>query len=124
MTSASYGGRSSAMVGVGQAVGALERHAESKAFAPEAVVVPSASSDALTGVAEVVTDKRQEVLGTSAVRTYTIRMWTIAVVLATAAVVASSVTEHAAARWYAPKLPDTGGAALTGVTRLDGDTRR
>ncbi len=43
-------------------------------------------------------------------------------VLAAAAVVVSSVTAHADARWSTPMLPDTGDAALTGITRLDGDT--
>ncbi|MEU3663819.1 hypothetical protein AB0E77_29365 [Streptomyces sp. NPDC032940] len=55
----------------------------------------------------------------SAVR---VRMRTAAVALAAAVVGVSSATAHAGAQWTAAELPDTGTAALTGITRVDGDT--
>ncbi|MEU0740906.1 hypothetical protein [Streptomyces sp. NPDC006134] len=50
------------------------------------------------------------------------RLRTAAVVLAAAVAVVSSATAHAGVRWSAGELPDTGTAALTGITRVDGDT--
>lgn len=51
-----------------------------------------------------------------------VRTRTAVAVLALAAVTVPAATAHAGARWSAADLTDVGHAALTGVTRVDGDT--
>ncbi|AZM74499.1 hypothetical protein D1J63_05685 [Streptomyces sp. KPB2] len=51
-----------------------------------------------------------------------LRTRTAVAVLALAAVTVPAATAHAGARWSAADLTDVGHAALTGVTRVDGDT--
>ncbi|MEU5625721.1 MULTISPECIES: hypothetical protein [Streptomyces] len=51
-----------------------------------------------------------------------VRTRTAATVLALAAVTVPAATAHAGARWSAADLTGVGHAALTGVTRVDGDT--